>query len=267
MAIITGAFSACAESDIDYPDSDGRPVAETPIHRDNLFGMVFQLQRWFADDPMVYVSGNMFVYYEQGQPSKTVAPDVFVVIGVPRDKPRRSYKVWEEDGHAPDLVIEVTSRSTKTEDQRDKFALYRDTLLVREYFLFDPYAEYLKPALRGYRLLAGEYEPIDAVVGRLPSEVTGLHLEQTGRELRLWNPTVGSWLPNFADIYALDDRLHAEVAQLQTDSLRFQTEAQHFQTEAQRLASKAGEAEAENQRLRAELEALKRKRAGGDQEA
>jgi Uma2 family endonuclease len=122
MALITGAFSACAESDIDYPDSDGRPVAETPIHRDNLFGMVFQLQRWFADDPMVYVSGNMFVYYEQGQPSKTVAPDVFVVIGVPRDKPRRSYKVWEEDGHAPDLVIEVTSRSTKTEDQRDKFA-------------------------------------------------------------------------------------------------------------------------------------------------
>lgn len=39
-----------------------------------------------------YVAGNLFVYYEEGDPTQVVAPDVFVVKGVPRQK-RRTYKV------------------------------------------------------------------------------------------------------------------------------------------------------------------------------
>jgi hypothetical protein len=86
-----------------YPSSDGRPVAETPIHRKNLLLTIDVLEDWFAAEPLVYVSGNMFVYYVQGDKWKHVSPDVFVVRGVPKDKPRDYYLVWEE-GASPDLV-------------------------------------------------------------------------------------------------------------------------------------------------------------------
>jgi hypothetical protein len=70
-------------------------LAETLIHRDNLLDSVKILQRFFADDPQAYVSGNMLVYYEKGNRRKHVSPDVFVVLGVAKDKPRDAYFVWE----------------------------------------------------------------------------------------------------------------------------------------------------------------------------
>ena len=45
---------------------------------------------------------------------------------------------------------------------------------VAEYFLFDPRGEYLSPALQGYRLIEGQYVPIEPVSGRLPSVELGL---------------------------------------------------------------------------------------------
>jgi Uma2 family endonuclease len=105
--------------DVDYPSSDGRPVAETPIHRKNLLGTIDVLEEWFVADDLVYVSGNMFMYYVPGDKWKHVSPDVFVVRGVPKDKPRDYYLVWEE-GAAPDLVIEITSKSTCDEDVDQK---------------------------------------------------------------------------------------------------------------------------------------------------
>src|SRR5690349_7692948 len=86
-----------------YPDSDGRPMAETPQHRDNMIDTIKALAFWFADDPRVYVSGNMFVYYVPGDRLRHVSPDVFVVRGVPKLPERRRYLVWEE-GKGPDLV-------------------------------------------------------------------------------------------------------------------------------------------------------------------
>jgi Uma2 family endonuclease len=215
---------------VDYPDGDGRPVAETPLHRDNLLGTIDMLRRHFAGDPMVYVSGKMFVYYVHGDRLRALAPDVFVVRGVP-DRQRRVYKTWEE-GRGPDVVIEMTSRSTREEDLEDKFALYRDTLHVAEYFLFDPESEYLDPPLQGYRLTEGRYEPIEPVEGRLPSEVLGLHLQSIGQILRLYDPAAGRIVPTWQE-----SALEAEAA------LRAAAE--------------------ENERLRRELEALRRPPAAG----
>ena len=123
------------------------------------------------------VSGNLFVYYEEGNRHKHLAPDV-LVSRIPKGN-RDYYLIWEE-GKTLDLVIEVTSRSTKEEDLEDKFHLYQDILKVREYFLFDPLDEYLKPALQGYRLRKGKYVRIRNVNGRLASAVLGLHLERDG---------------------------------------------------------------------------------------
>lgn len=245
--------------DIDYPDSDGRPVAETPVHRDNLLVSVQLLQSWFAHDPMVYVSGNMFLYYERGNRYKSLAPDVFVVLGVPRDKPRRSYKIWEEDGHAPDMVIEVTSRSSQEEDVDDKFVVYRDLLRVREYFLFDPYAEYLDPSLKGYRLIDGEYIAIDPVAGRLPSAVVGLHLERSGLDLRFYDPAKRVWVPTRQELESRAEHLEARA---QDSEERAKKEADRAKKEAERAETIASEAERlriDNERMRAELEEWRRK--------
>lgn len=178
---------------IDYPTSDGRPVAETDWHREIMFTVIATLQAFFAGNPLVYVSGNLLVFYEEGNRRKHVSPDVFVVRGIPKRK-RKYYLIWEE-GKSPEVVIELTSSSTRREDQKKKFDLYRDVLHVQEYFLFDPFEEYLKPSLQGYRLHDGQYVPIEPVAGRMPSEVLGLHLERQGTDLRLYDPAIGRWLP------------------------------------------------------------------------
>ena len=87
--------------------------------------------------------------------------------GIPK-KQRTNYLIWEE-GKAPDLVIELTSKSTKRKDQNTKWVLYRDVLRVVEYFLFDPTEDYLEPPLQGFRLVDDDYFPIQPVDGLLPA--------------------------------------------------------------------------------------------------
>ena len=48
---------------VEYPGSDGQPMAETPAHRDALIDAIRGLSRHFAKRPDVYVSGNMLMYY------------------------------------------------------------------------------------------------------------------------------------------------------------------------------------------------------------
>src|SRR5207244_1519068 len=104
------------------------------------------------------------------------------------------YQVWRE-GKGPDVVIEVTSRSTARVDQRRKFDLYRDVLKVQEYFLFDPREKTLAGAsLNGFRLVEGEYQFIPKTGGRLVSAVLGLHLESSGGQLRLHEPRRAGYL-------------------------------------------------------------------------
>ena len=180
-----------------YPAADGRPMAETDLHRLLIVDLIDSLDAFYNADPMVYVSGNLLLFYVPGDRRRHVSPDVFVVKGVPKQR-RRNFLVWEE-GKGPDAVFEITSASTREEDEDDKFWLYQDTLRVPEYFLFDPLGEYLNPPLKGYRLRDGKYIPIRPVRGRLPSRVLGLHLERSGSELRLFDPTSKKWLPTLRE--------------------------------------------------------------------
>jgi Uma2 family endonuclease len=207
--------------EIYYPESDGKPMAETPLHMLVMWTTIQTLIDWFDADPNVYVWGNMFLYYVKGDIKKNVSPDVFVAKGVDKHKYRTTFKTWEEKSK-PRLVVEVTSRKTKKEDLSEKFVKYRDELKVPEYFLFDPRGEYLKKQrLRGFRLRGGEYVPIKEVDGRLPSKVLGLHLEAVGEELRLWNPLTKSYLPTpeekLAQLEAARQRAVAENEQLRRE--------------------------------------------------
>lgn len=235
---------------VDYPTRDGKPVGETPIHRDILVESIQDLRPHFADDPMIYISGNMLLYYVEGDKHKHVSPDVFVVRGIP-DTYRDAYFLWVE-GKGPDLVIELTSRSTRKVDIERKYELYRDVLRVAEYFLFDPKAEYLKPPLQGHRLVGGQYVPIEPMNGRLPSAVLGLHLERDGHVLRFYNPATGAWIPKdreFREAYP-----EVQAALQQSEAERQRIEAHYQQSEEERRA-----AEDELQRLRQEIEALRRR--------
>jgi Uma2 family endonuclease len=165
-----------------YPHSDGRPVGETPAHFRNVSHVKEILEARFEGDPQIFVAANLFVYYVPGDRLKHVSPDLFVARGVPKNKPRKRYLLWDE-GKGPDLVVEMTSASTRDEDL-DKKWLYRDILGVREYVLFDPFAEYLDPPLQGFLLQHGEEALMPMVSGRLLSEVLALHFEADGEELR-----------------------------------------------------------------------------------
>jgi Uma2 family endonuclease len=205
-------MATVASESASYPTSDGRPMAETDLHRDLMVALIKTLQARYAADRMVYVSGNLLLFYVRGNKRKHLAPDVFVVKGVPK-RQRDNYLVWEE-GKGPDFVIELTSSSTRREDTAKKFQLYREMLHIPEYFLFDPKGDYLKPQLRGYRLDAGEYVPIEPVGGRLPSDVLGLHLEQHGSDLKLYDPATGQWLFSPEEQVA---RAEAEVERLRRE--------------------------------------------------
>ena len=225
--------------EIEYPTTDGKPMAETDLHRDDMVDTIQTLQDFFADRPRVYVSGNLLLYYEERNRRKHVAPDVLVTFDINKEPRRDYYLVWKE-GKAPDFVAEITSKSTKNEDQKTKFEVYRDLLRVTEYVLFDPRAEYLKPPLQGYRLVGADYVPIEPVAGRLPSEILGLHLERDGERLRLFDPATGQYL--------LTRLERQEAAEHRAEEER--RRAEEAIADQRRLAE-------ENARLRREIEALR----------
>jgi len=194
----------------DYPTSDGRPMAETDLHRQLMTALIEALEDRFAGDPNVYVSGNLLLFYVPGNKRTHVSPDVFVVFGVPK-RPRINFLTWEE-GRGPGVVIELTSSSTRNEDIRTKFALYQDVLRVPEYFLFDPYKDYLDPRFQGYRLVGGKYRQMRLKDGRIARRQLGLLLVPDEEHLRLVDPSTGIRLPTRAEARAAAE---AEVQRLQ----------------------------------------------------
>ena len=214
-----------AQKPIHYPETDGKPMGETDVHIDALIYLREALRDHFRNAPQVYVAGNMFLYYEEGNPTACVAPDVFVVQGVGKHE-RRIYRLWEE-GQPPAVVCEITSRGTRLEDLGTKRAVYA-MLGVREYFVYDPLGEYLRPPLQGYRLHEGEYQRLlPAGEDGLTSQVLGLELRVEAGRLRVVDPATGERLLTPAEVYAA--------------------------WRAETTTSRASEAEAELERLRAEL--------------
>jgi len=240
-----------------YPESDGKPMGETGVHVEVIFSILGMLWRYFRGRRVAILS-NMFLYYEEGNPKKVVCPDVFVTLNVPRNRRRRTFKVWQE-GKGPDLVIEVTSKKTKKEDLGKKFELYRDVLKVREYFLFDPLEEYLEPPFQGFRLVEGRYEPIPRDEFGISSSVLGLRLEREDTDLRFWDPQSGKRIPTVEE---LDEATaQAEAARRDAEAARQDAEAARTDAEAaSRIEAAARQrAEAEVQRLQREIEELRRR--------
>lgn len=235
-----------------YPERDGLPMAETGVHVALIAYVFAMLRAFFEDRPDVYVGANMFLYYREGDPTKRVAPDLFVVFGTTKTE-RRIWKVWEE-GQVPAVVFEFTSKGTWDEDLGTKKGLY-EWLGVKEYFLFDPLREYLEPALQGFRLERGVYRPIELEEGpqgerQLSSQELGLWLRQENGALALYEQATGRKLLAPPELVVA---LREAEERLRETEERLRAEA-----EARREAeARAQAAEAELARLRAELERLR----------
>ena len=268
------ASSLSAPVVVDYPSSDGKPMAESDSQRIPLMYAVDRLQYYFRNHADVYVSGNLLLYYEEGNPRAVVAPDVFVVRGA-RKVVRPSYRLWEEP-KGQDFVLEITSRSTWREDQNRKRELYR-RLEVVEYWQYDPTRDYLEPPLQGLALVGDEYEPLpgwelaDGTLA-LRSEVLGLELRLAGSRLRFHDPQTGEDLPDLAETE--DKRQEAEDKRQEAEDKRQEAEARVEQEAAARRREAAARQAAETrvqqevaarqaaeERL-AELEALLRRGPG-----
>ena len=201
------SISALAPVEIEYPSADGKPVAESDFQLNVLVYAREQLRIYFRDvckRDDVYVAGNLLIFYEEGNRKAMVAPDLFAVLGVPGHD-RSSYLLWRE-GKAPDFVLEITSQTTRNDDQGWKRELYRE-LGVREYWQYDPTGDYLEPVLQGLALEAGEYAPLrpreraDGLLA-LASEVVGLELHVTAKGLRYYDPETATYLLTHREEFA-----------------------------------------------------------------
>ena len=256
-----------APAAIEYPSGDGEPMAEDDWQLRAILDAFGVLDHYFRDRPDVYVSGDLFIYYEEGNTKARVAPDVFVAFGVPKHN-RQVYKLWEE-GPVPAFVMEVASRGTWREDDGRKAELY-EWLGVKEYWQYDPTGDYLGLRLKGRRLVAGRYEPqpvVESLDGTvfLRSETLGLDFRVKGEERYFFDPAAGRRLLNLSEQAAALRDAERQAVQAATAHQDAETRAEAAETRTEREAAARREAEAEAEAAKAriaELEALLRDARG-----
>ena len=241
---------------VDYPCSDGRPMAESGFQIKPSASMRFTVHcRPTSSTRTAGLRRRRHVSCtsRKATPASVVAPDVFVVIGA-ANHTRMSYKLWEEP-KAPDFVLEITSRSTRAEDQGRKREVYA-SLGVREYWLFDPTGDWLAPPLQGFRLHRGEYRPLPSLALvhgglSLRSEALGLDVRQDedGR-LRFHDPESGEDLPAHEE---MRERVEQEVAARRSAEARLDEEAAAHRAARARLEEAVAERDARIAELEARL--------------
>ncbi|RKU13195.1 Uma2 family endonuclease, partial [Candidatus Poribacteria bacterium] len=196
------------------------------------------LEAHFEQNPEVYVSGDIFIYYREGDPRKSISPDILVCFGI-NPKMRRTYKVWEE-GKAPDFVMEFSSETTYDKDLDEKMDVYA-SLGIQNYFLYDAEGLYLPTPLMGYTLVEGVYVAIPPDDdGGIRSSVLGLDFHLQELKLGIYDPIADEWVQTRAE-------------RTETAEARAEQEA----IARENAETRAETAEAEVAQLREELARLK----------
>ncbi len=271
-----------AERDALYPADDDEPMTSSLLHWDALTYALAAVQ-----DHLRYrdclIAADFALYYQpvlpgEPGPGPSVVPDLLVAFDVTLERDT-SYCLWEV-GKMPELVMEMTSQSTKDRDRTHKPELYA-ALGVAEYWQYDPHDAYLQPRLQGWQLVRGIYQPIagqrrsDLEAELFPSAVLGTawgYLWETG-DLRLWNPREDTWyLPQAearqeaeAEAQAQAQARQEEAQARQEAEAEAQAQAQARQEEAQ--ARQEAEAEAQAQAQARQEEAQARREAEAEIQA
>ena len=218
---------ASTEAEIIYPETDGMPLPDG-VFQDPLFReVVSTLETFFSEQPNTVVSGNTFIYYEEGNPRRSVSPDCYVAYDsdVELLLSNNTYRLWEM-GKPPDFALEIASVSTATADTGSKRELYA-RLAIPEYWRYDSTGgEFYGEPLVGEYLVDGEYRRFEThreSDGRVWGHSPALNLDlwwDDGR-LRFWDPVREVWLLNQGEENAgrLAAEARAEREQARADAL------------------------------------------------
>jgi Uma2 family endonuclease len=122
--------------EIEYPDDDGEPMSDNTLQFKWIVLIKGNLDAVFRNDPRAFVAGNLLWYPVEGEPTIRAAPDAMVAFGRPKGR-RGSYKQWEEDNVAPQVVFETLSPGNRPEEMARKFKFY-EQYGVEEYYIYDP---------------------------------------------------------------------------------------------------------------------------------
>jgi Uma2 family endonuclease len=234
----------------DLPCCDGVPM-ETERHKKQMDLLIDSLEPWLGERG--YVSGNMFVYFslKQLKNADFRGPDVFVTLGLGNQE-RKSWVVWEE-GKSPDVVIELLSESTATEDKTTKKDIYQNQLKVAEYFWFDPFNP---DDFHGFKLNRGVYE-------ELPFSNNGFLSQQLGLKLIHWHGLYKKVKATWLRWATLDGNLL--LLPVEIEAQRAEVEAQRAKAEAQRAEVEAQRAEQERQQKEQALQRVEQERQQKEQ--
>ena len=198
-----------------------RPLVERWLARSGSSGAS---QAWF-------VGADQFIYYRQYDPKRSVAPDLYVLPGVPGGTRVRAWKTWET-GIVPSFALEIVSQDWE-KDYRESPHRYAE-VGTSEFVLYDLDWQKHPDGVKFQRFLRGAendgeggFGPPQRTQGdRIESRVLGCFLREvsTQRGLRL---RLGSG-PSGDELFPT-----AEEAERQA------TEAQRQATESQRQATEA----------------------------
>lgn len=256
VAAVEHTLPAGAES-VHYPDSDGHFLPPNPLQASAVMNVRFALKYHFDNVDNVVLEGNMFMYYEEGNPAASISPDVYVVLNHDLGS-RGVYKFWEE-GKPPDFALDTISPSSEIRDQVQKRELYA-RLGIGEYFLFQPDPDKRGRRLVGYRLWGRSYEEMPTEPdGAVHSTALEVSLRVEGANLRLRSLASGQdypWIEEYPRILeAAEARVQAAEARVQAAEARIR---------ADRAARARADSEAAARRQveirNSELEALLRRR-------
>jgi len=179
--------SQTSKPEIVYPDSDGKPMADNTKQFELIVEIKKGLDLLYINDPQVFIAGDLLWYPIEGQPQTVTAPDVMVVFGRPKGESpeatlseRGSYKQWEEDNIAPQVVFEILSPSNSRIEMSKKL-LFFDRHKVEEYYLYDPDTNLLEVWIRTTEGLEPIAQPDNWTSPRL-----GIRLDTNSGRLQLY---------------------------------------------------------------------------------
>ena len=201
------------QREVIYPESDGQPMADNTKQFRWILTIEQNLDWMYADNPNVFVAGDLFWYPLKGCNTIVNAPDVMVVVGRPKQD-RGSYTQWEEEGIAPQVVFEILSPSN-SRIEMDKKLLFYDRYGVEEYYIYNPDKNTLNGWLRAE-------DGLDAIeeMNAWVSPQLNIRFDLSGEELQIYRPD-GSKFYSYVEICQLleQERQRAEQAEQRVEKI------------------------------------------------
>ena len=168
-------------TEVIYPDHDGQPMADNTKQFRWIVVIKENLEWLFADDPAVFVAGDLLWYPIEGNNKIRTAPDAMIIFGRPKGD-RGSYQQWKEGNIAPQVVFEILSPgNTRTEMERK--LLFYDRHGVEEYYLYDPDTN----EFQGWLRTEGYLDAIDPIEHWVSPRL-GIRFESSSEELEIYRP-------------------------------------------------------------------------------